>query len=363
MNLDKKIKQWKNAGLLSEKQAYDIATYEKQTSKPYALYSLMALAAFFIGLGIVSVTAANWDLIPAVIKLGVSFGLLSVCGIGVWLSYLRHFAKTFEALLILFAFLIMVQIGLIGQIYQLQANGAAPFLFWSVLVLPLTFFCKKPYLPLIWLPVFYISLYFCIDDAVYFSTFFEMVWAIFWFFLWNVIYQVMKIYYPDKMTGLQKATKFWLIADVASLLIFMDFGRFNLFETSLALTPYVSGWLILILLLWGISLLLAQKQQDYIQPIIMSLIFIGSWFSLGFVLSLLGLSIAAIYAYQKNMPRIFNFVILLMAMRIFILYAESFYSLLSGGFGMIFAGVLLLLLLWGWRKISVYIKRSLFHVQ
>ena len=76
--INEKLDQWQQAGLLSSAQHDAILAFEaKQPSRSsWWLYSLMILGAVIIGLGIISLIAANWADIPDVLKLGVDFLLL-----------------------------------------------------------------------------------------------------------------------------------------------------------------------------------------------------------------------------------------------------------------------------------------------
>ena len=56
-----KLAQWQQAGLLSAEQTDAILAFEAQqtTRAPWWLYSLMILGAAIMGLGIISLIAAN----------------------------------------------------------------------------------------------------------------------------------------------------------------------------------------------------------------------------------------------------------------------------------------------------------------
>jgi uncharacterized membrane protein len=60
MNIEKKLARWREAGLLDEAAAARIAAFEQTSQRPVLLYALGGLGALTLGIGIVSIVAANW---------------------------------------------------------------------------------------------------------------------------------------------------------------------------------------------------------------------------------------------------------------------------------------------------------------
>ena len=71
MNIDRKLAQWREAGLLDEAAAARIAEFEHRSHRPVLLYALGGLGALTVGIGIVSIVAANWEAISRQSKLGI----------------------------------------------------------------------------------------------------------------------------------------------------------------------------------------------------------------------------------------------------------------------------------------------------
>lgn len=366
MNIEKKVYQWQKAGLLTGTQGRSIISFEKNTSKPYISYALTVFAFFLVGLGGVSLVAANWDEISPVVKLAVSFVILGACAIAIWHAYVRGRGKLFEGLLVLFSALLMAEIGLIGQIYQLQPEGAAPFLFWSAMVCPLIFFCRTPLLPAVWLPISSYALLVFVAENDTIRSFFESIinswfWGLglLWLFIWTIIYQLIKIYAQNMFFGLQKALKFWIIVDTANLVLLMDFWRYNLFDVHE--NPKAVFAFVLALGLNAAAYIFGRRLKNLTLPLILSLLLIGSIISLGFVLSLAALGIACFHAYNNKRFRLLNICIFLIGLRIFILYCQSIFSLVGGGLALISSGIVLLILIRLWVKIKTFIKGKMKH--
>ena len=121
----------------------------------------------------IAVIAANWEAIPAAVKLGVDFALLCTAAWGVWHSRRKGRNLAAEALLTAFALLVLGSIGLVGQIYHLPAHGLSALLFWSVLTFPLLFLSSKPLFPGLWFIGFFLSLYDRLSDYRWFADFID----------------------------------------------------------------------------------------------------------------------------------------------------------------------------------------------
>jgi uncharacterized membrane protein len=137
MALDHQLKRWKDAELVSAEQAERILAFEKQRQRPSLVYAVAGLAALAIAIGLVSIVAANWDLIPGRMKLALD--ALTVILVGQAVVYIgkREPGWALEAALVTYYGLVLASIALIGQVYQLGGNAAHALLAWSVLTVPL----------------------------------------------------------------------------------------------------------------------------------------------------------------------------------------------------------------------------------
>lgn len=139
--------------LLTQKSASDTRKEEN-----YWMMVLLYFAAFLVGLGIVAEVAANWQQIPNAVKLGGAV-MLMFCNAAV-LSWCIENNKNIlkQVVAVIFAFLIMGTIGLIGQVFQLPTNFANGCLLWSLVAWPLFIFV--PRMLWLWLPMFYVGMRF-----------------------------------------------------------------------------------------------------------------------------------------------------------------------------------------------------------
>jgi uncharacterized membrane protein len=156
-NLDSSLEKWLEAGLINQDQWERIRAFEGlgvSSRSTRTQYALGLLAAFSIGLGMISVIAANWELIPAGIKLAVYFVLFAILAFGMW-RLEGESSILGEAVPVAYLLYILAGIGLIGQIYHLRSDGWQGLVMWSALGLfptlrvnrqPTTFFWLLSYL-------------------------------------------------------------------------------------------------------------------------------------------------------------------------------------------------------------------------
>lgn len=135
-----KLKTWSDVGLIDAETAARIREWEAKNRKPIGLWAMIGLGALAIGLGLVSVVAANWDVIPGEFRLAIHLALLiGVAGLAWWQQSRpgginAHFN---DALLFVFGALGLTFFGHVGQVYQTTSPLWQPFALWLLLFSPL----------------------------------------------------------------------------------------------------------------------------------------------------------------------------------------------------------------------------------
>ncbi len=152
---DKKIDIWLDAGLIDADTARRIREYEADRSRPIGLWSLIGLGALAIGLGIVSLVAANWDAIPGMVRLSVhGLSIVAIAG-AIYLlqprnSFLGLYLK--DVLLFILAVLGATFFGHLGQVYQTSSPLWKPMATWLLLFSPLLMLAGRGWLiSLLWI--------------------------------------------------------------------------------------------------------------------------------------------------------------------------------------------------------------------
>lgn len=128
---------------------------------------LLYFAAFLVGMGIVSLVAANWQQIPNGVKLGGAVLVMLANAGAIIFSHHKGKSLITQILAVIYAFLLMGVLGLISQIFQLPANVSRGCLIWSLLSWPL--FLVAPRLLWMWVPLFFFGVHYLpavVDNAV-----------------------------------------------------------------------------------------------------------------------------------------------------------------------------------------------------
>ncbi|GIX40661.1 MAG: hypothetical protein KatS3mg129_0394 [Leptospiraceae bacterium] len=178
IRLKKKLEEWLNHNIIDEKTYNSILRYEEElklSKKNYFLISLYSIAGFSIGIGILSIIAANWEYIPSITKFSVL--LLFHLGLGILYIWVdknktdKIYIK--EILLVLFAFLFLGEIALTSQVFQLKGELEDALLFWGILMLFVSLLAETVFLPLINFIILHIAIWFKIDEFDYFTYYFK----------------------------------------------------------------------------------------------------------------------------------------------------------------------------------------------
>lgn len=350
MNIQNKIISWQKAGLISSKQAQALSTYESKATKPYLLYIFIALGVFFIGAGIISVVAANWDAISPIYKLSADFLLLLVTTLTVLFAAYRNKNLLFEGTLFFFALLVLASIGLIAQIYQLQSQDSSAFLLWAFLMFPLLFFTKKPFLPWLVIPIMWISAFDSLFSIPLLQTA-DNLWSnspyLIWLLAWVLVYQLLLLIANDKFKSLKSVLIIVITICAASMFSDADIGS-SMSGRGFYDIDYQNGGVIILMAISLLQVLLSfyldyKGPNNKFIPLIMLLLFIGTLFNIYFFITFAALSVSGYYAYRHQKNKCLGLVIFLAVWRILALFSDVFESLLSSGFGLIVFGLLVII--------------------
>jgi uncharacterized membrane protein len=130
------LKRWRDAGLIDDSAVAHISAWEAQHRRPIWLWALSGMGALAIGLGVVAVVAANWQEIPAGVKLAGDLLLTGLCAVFVFVAWQRDQAWPREIGALLLFGLVIGGIALIGQVYQLQSDPWQALVIWLALSTP-----------------------------------------------------------------------------------------------------------------------------------------------------------------------------------------------------------------------------------
>jgi uncharacterized membrane protein len=131
----RRLKAWEAAGLVDATTAARIRDWESAHASPVAMRAVIGIAALAIGLGLVSLIAANWDAVPGVVRLGIHFALLVALAFWLWRKTPTGGIAA-EAGLFVLGMLGLTFFGHIGQVYQTDSPLWQPLALWLLLFAP-----------------------------------------------------------------------------------------------------------------------------------------------------------------------------------------------------------------------------------
>lgn len=354
-SLSRKISDWVGADLITAEQGEKVLSFEQNRKSALSPFLALGLVgAFAVGLGVVAVVAANWQDIPAGLKLAVMFAMLVANAFFAARTQGKKPAA-FEALLFFQGVLFFAAIGLVGQVFHLQPEQWKILAFWSALSFPLMLLTKKVFFGFLWeiavAGAFLSSLfaetvfdfwekYF--DSLLCASAFFMAVWGA------ALLTERAKVFLtPLRFFSAAFAVLPLLIADYAWQRTIPAAGIAATAAWALAAagvlyalkTPYKS--------LYTVCLVFATVTGGVNDSVV---VFAAQ------LCVLVCLVVAAAQAKAVGLSRMLS---LCLGIRLFTAYLELFGSLLTTGFGLIFTGIVILGLACGWRKVDLKLKAGL----
>jgi Predicted membrane protein (DUF2157) len=135
---ERKLQAWIGAGLIDADAASRIREWEAHNSRPLALWAIVGLAVLTIGLGLISLIAANWEAIPGTARLTIHFACISGLTLYLFLGkqHADHQALIHDGALFILGALGLTFFGHIGQVYQSSAPIWQALGFWLLLFSP-----------------------------------------------------------------------------------------------------------------------------------------------------------------------------------------------------------------------------------
>ena len=137
---ERKLQAWLAAGVIDADTASRIRAWDAQHSRPLALWAVIGIGALAIGLGVVSLVAANWDAVPEMVRLAVHFAVMAALGGFIALRgdpLERANPWGLEAALFVLGMLGLAFFGHLGQAYQTSSPLWQPLAAWLALFAPL----------------------------------------------------------------------------------------------------------------------------------------------------------------------------------------------------------------------------------
>ncbi|WP_375427019.1 DUF2157 domain-containing protein [uncultured Sphingomonas sp.] len=357
-----KLDEWQAAGLIDGAAASAIRSHEDGAHRPIALFAVAGLGLLALALGILSLVAANWDELPAGLKLSVHIALTAIAAVTAVLCARRDWVWAGEGALFLLAALTLAGIALQSQVYQLTGALWQALAWWAILVSPVILLLGRTRLVAYGYGAMLAAL-----AVAYGTAEFERLGEALAMALPTALVLAALALPDEERNAAFRAGLF-------------EFGfAATLFAGTLAHIGWsskVSGaeaWRMLTQLPIAAAVvagvcLLAFRSRPHADASVIAAALIGSLlaglFALGIphgggptprfvgVLSYLVFwGVLAMLATRAGWHRLFRVAIAALAVRLFAVYFELFYSLAFTGVGLIIGGALLIALAWVWTRI------------
>ena len=360
--LNKKINDWVSHQLITKNQAKKIINYETNKSgRSWVLYGFSILGFTTIAIGVISLIAANWQLIPGDLKLLIDFLLLILVAFWVYSSWKQERFLMFEVSLAFFMLLCLASIGLISQVYHTGGQLYEALLLWSAITLGLALVSQKTFPPLIWSVGFFLSLSTAIFSSPTLQPVFQDAIPPIFMTLLLLAISLAMISTQFNLEPQTKALNIWVIIMGIFGLVMIEIYQFNAktYTYSEDMPAFFIGYLLAILSILFILMDFEYKKIQknillltlmfYLIPFHFSFFDIESQIAYAFS-SIITLTTFAIFTASLQKRRLFQFFLILIGLRFFVLYCQEFGGLMTTGFILITSGIIIITMVIGWNK-------------
>lgn len=371
-SLAKKLTEWEKAGLVRQEQVAAIYQHEQNLPENHwVLSGLMILGVVIIGIGVISLIAANWSDIPNALKLAVDFLMLSAIGYAIFRSSrsadVTRRETAFNAWIVAMQVAALASIGLISQIYHTGGKLYQAILFWSLLVAPLSMMATKFFPPMFWMGGLLGAMTWSVMDSGIFRSLFAsnvsyVAYSLTMFCL--MIAVVTRLFSRGEERPLTRVARFWTGYTGIGALLFLEFADHR--RDGVEFVPMYLGLAFLAISLGGIVLGGVYNRFQRLSMMAMLLFFTtlahiqqlgtpsgsgrGAEWLVRVGLVLLTLLSAGVFAASLRAQRTFQFVLAIIGMRLLGVYFEAVGGLAATGVGLIVSGGIVIGMGWLWNK-------------
>jgi uncharacterized membrane protein len=359
MDLEQNLKRWTEARLVSPDQAERILAFEKQRERPTLLYAVAGLAGLAVAIGLVSIVAANWDLIPGRMKLALDAVVVVGLGQALVLLGTRPPAWLEEAARVAYYGLVLASIALVGQVYQLGGNAAQALLAWSVLTFPLMALGRSARVGSLWLVGLQVTYFVGLSELAEggSSRADHALAAVYWAPLAALALgrtRWLRRLRPEYADVLRAAAwvELVLLASASSLAFYETLAQGER-------TPWLVVGVSLVATGWlcyqteptpagrAQRSLLATAFAACHLPLFMPH---GKWPLVAALAFIVVFAVVALASHRKGRSRLLHLATAAIGLRLLVIYFEVFGTLLDTGLGLTLGGLLTLLVTWFWAR-------------
>lgn len=370
----RKLRHWHEQGLIDDATFERISEFESQHARPLLLWAAVGIGALTIGLGIISLVAANWEDVPGQIRLGLH--MLLLLGLGAFLALRADEMQqknpwVLECGLFILAVLGLTFFGHLGQVYQTSSPLWKPLAAWLLLFGPLMLWRGQSWL--VAALFLFGSIYACWDYALNYERSFPLDASDDPPLMWLAIVTAFPVLFAPLAGAMRQRSQrqsFWFRLEQmafsyaiggASIILYIaafeefSYGSWDALDAwsqlARAILGLVAGAALVVLRRGksgemagvvvagaGLACILAYPVSG--STILSALLFFLLWG---------GIAAAALRA---NWRGVFQLAVVAIALRLISVSFELASDLLLSGFGLIVAGILILVIAWAAVRVS-----------
>jgi len=366
--LEKRLNDWVSNNLISREQAEGIRQHEANApGSSWVLYSFLILGATIIGIGFISLIAANWDDIPDAVKLGVDFLLLIGLAVGIHHTWEKKKSIQFEVLLVCFLILCLASIGLISQIYHTGGKLYQALMLWSLITVGVPIISQRSFGPFLWVSGFLTALICTAFTNPTLEPLFEDNFSAVYMavpLLSAVLAMLSKKYLGE--VGLTRSLNLWTLFGFIMALFVVDFGvdeysrHLNYGESGFL--AYLPSYILAAFAILGVAAhSIYTRPQKTLLMVFLAIYFLPFHFIfvtkdadvLYAFFTIIALGLLAIFLASRQQRKFFQVLLGVVGIRFLILYFQAFGGLAMTGFGLILSGGLIIGMVVYWNKYRV----------
>lgn len=360
--LETALEEWVQNKIISPEQAKKIRDHEAARPEySWVLSGVFALGVSIIGIGVISLIAANWTSIPNFAKIIGDFAILIVlAGITVRASA-RNKPLQYEAWLLSFLIFVLASIGLISQVYHTGGKLFQALLLWAAITFVPMFASRRFLVPFLWTAAFISSLAYAASESKALEMIFNDNYAAIATTLPLLCITLAAVTHRLSASKSPATAAFRIWALISGLLAVAaaELREFVGYGLDYGMHSYTPAY---ILMATSVVATLLNRQYRKLQKILL-LSAMGSFLipfhltghhsnsSLIYAtLTILTLGLAALFLASVKERRLFQWFLFFLGLRFLILYFQAFGGLATTGVGLIIAGSLFIGMAILWNK-------------
>lgn len=360
--LDTALEEWVQSKIISPEQAKQIRDHEAaRPENSWVLSGVYALGAIVIGIGIISLIAANWSSIPNFVKIIGDFVLLIIVAGLTVRAAVREKPIQYEAWLLGFLILVLASIGLISQVYHTGGKLFQALLFWSAITFVPMFASRRILVPFLWTAAFVGSLAYAAAESDALEMIFNdnyaaiaMTMPLLCITLAAITHRLTKA--ESRATA---AFGFWALICGLTALAAAELREFVGHGLDFSTQAYTPAY---ILVATSTTAILLNRQYRKLPKILLITAIVS--FLIPFhlpshemnsslvhaTLTVLTLGTTSLFLASIKARRLFQWFLFFLGLRFLILYFQAFGGLATTGFGLIVSGSLFIGMAVLWNK-------------